>query len=135
MKKRLKKLLVAGAVLAVAGYGYWKLAVPEHRVAIRSELVMLGDLDGDHRWTQGDVKVLDAFLADPFSTPGALAWRVDLNQNGLIDEEDVRILHALVSAKGDPYAADASVAGRGAFPRPRELYRYLSVAEYHPRPP
>jgi hypothetical protein len=134
MKRRWKKLLLAAAVLAAAGYGYWRLAVPEHRVAIRSELVMLGDLDGDHRWAQGDLKVLDAFLADPFAMPGALAWRVDLNQNGLLDEEDLRILQALVSASGDPYAAEATVAGRGSFPRPRELYRYASVAEYHPRP-
>lgn len=132
MARRWKTLSLLAAVLAAAGYGYWRLTVPEHRVAIRSELVMLGDLDGDHRWTAGDLKALDSFLEDPFASSGSLAWRIDLNQNGLIDEEDVRILRTLVSANGDPYAAEASVPR--AFPRPRELYRYASLSEYHPRP-
>jgi hypothetical protein len=134
MKRRWKRLIVVLAALAVAGYGYWRLAVPEHRVAIRSELVMLGDLDGDHRWTEGDLKVLEAFLEDPFAMPGTLAWRVDLNQNGLIDDEDLRILRALVAAQGDPYAAEAACPRSSSFPRPRELYRYVSLTEYHPRP-
>ncbi len=133
MKRPWEKLLVAAALLMVAGYAYWRLAVPEHRVAIRSELVMLGDLDGDRRWTAGDLKVLDTFLADPLAKPGAAA-RIDLNQNGLVDEEDLGILGALVAAKGDPYAAQAASPVGTSFPRPRELYRYVSLAEYRPRP-
>ena len=51
---------------ATLGFAYWKLAIPTHRIETRSTLVMLGDLDGDHRWTGRDLKRLDAFLADPF---------------------------------------------------------------------
>jgi hypothetical protein len=125
----------AGAALvAAAGYAYWKLAIPEHRVAVESELVMLGDLDGDRRWSEGDLKALDAFLASPSRAPDAVARTLDLNRNGLLDEEDIGMLRALVASNGDPYAAEAAAPSRGAFPRPRELYAYLPVTEYRPRP-
>jgi hypothetical protein len=129
------RTLLAGAVAAAAiGYAYWKLAIPAHRAEVRSELVMLGDLDGDRRWTERDARALDAFVADPFAHPAELAWRIDLNQNGLIDDDDLRILRAL-SAAGDPYATLEESRARGAaFPRPRELYRYLPVTEYRARP-
>jgi len=132
--RRWQRWFAAVAVPAAAGYGYWKLAVPEHRVAVRSELVMLGDLDGDGRWTEGDLRALDGFLKAPFAAPDGLAWNLDLNRNGLVDAEDLGILRALVAAKGDPYAAEAAGSSEGPFPRPRELYRYLSVSEYRPRP-
>lgn len=132
---RWKRLLLAAAFLAVLGYAYWKLAIPIHRLDVRSELIMLGDLDGDHLWATGDVQALDVFLEDPFAAPDALVFRIDVNQNGLIDEEDVSILRALVAAGGDPYAAEAAARAKNEqFPRPRELYRYASVAEYRPRP-
>lgn len=131
--RRWHRLLVGAAMVAAAAYGYWRLAVPRHRVSIRSELVMLGDLDGDRRWSEADLAALDAFLLDPFAAPDALAWALDLNQNQLLDEEDLRILRALVLAHGDPYAAE-STAPAGTFPRPRELYRYVSLSEYRARP-
>jgi hypothetical protein len=123
------------SIVGLLGYLYWKLAIPIHRIDVRSELIMLGDLDGDHQWTAGDTKVLDAFLQNPFAAPDLLACQVDLNQNGLIDEEDVIILHALVAAGGDPYAAeDSARVEHEPFPRPRELYLYVPVAEYRSRP-
>jgi hypothetical protein len=131
---RWKWLAASAALLVAAGVGYWKLAIPKHRVPIESELVMLGDLDGDRRWSEGDLRALDAFLEAPFRASDSLAWSLDLNQNGLVDEEDLRILRALVAANGDPYAAEARGSGGGAFPRPRELYRYRSLSEYRPRP-
>ncbi len=131
---RWQKLLVAATALAAGGYAYWRLAVPEHRVAITSELVMLGDLDGDRHWTARDLEDLGAYVDDPFAVSDAVVWRLDLNQNGLIDEEDLGILRALVAAKGDPYVAEAARARGSPFPRPRELYRYASTAEYRPRP-
>ena len=128
-------LLVAACVLAALGYAYWKLAIPVHRVEIRSELIMLGDLDGDRKWTSEDLIRLDAFLSDPFRTSDEIVRQIDMNQNGLIDLEDLSILRALVSSAGDPYAAEEKARSAGAvFPRPRELYRYVSAAEYHQRP-
>ncbi|MCM3878173.1 MAG: hypothetical protein NEA02_17380 [Thermoanaerobaculia bacterium] len=133
--KKWNRLLLALCVVGAISYAYWKLAIPIHRVEIRSELVMLGDLDGDHRWTASDLTTLHPILKDPFSAPDDVARRIDLNQNGLIDEEDLGILRALVSSAGDPYAAEDKARSEGTpFPRPRELYRYVPVAEYLPRP-
>lgn len=130
-----RSALVVAVVLAAAGWAYWKFAIPTHRVEVRSELIMLGDLDGDRRWASGDLAVLDAFLDQPFGANAAIAWRLDLNRNGLLDGEDLGFLRALVSAAGDPYAAEKAAHDRGAdFPRPREFYRYVPASEYRPRP-
>jgi len=133
--RRLQTAALVAVSLAAAGLAYWKFAIPTHRVVVRSELIMIGDLDGDHRWSSGDLVVLDAFLAAPFQDDDAVAWRLDLNRNGLLDEEDLGILRALVAAGGDPYTAEKTAHDRGAvFPRPRELYRYVPAAEYRLRP-
>ncbi len=128
-------MALAGAVLGAVGYAYWKYAIPTHHVEIRSALVMLGDLDSDNRWTAGDLTILDRFLQDPFAAPDDLAGRLDLNQNGVTDAEDLDILRALMEAGGDPYGAEASAKAAGRpFPRPRECYSYEAAQEYHPRP-
>ena len=130
-----KRLLLVVFALGVLGFAYWKLVIPTHRIGAHFQLIMFGDLDGDHRWAAGDLKMLDSFLNDPFSAPATVALQLDLNQNGLIDEEDIRILHALIAAGGDPYAAEDCARTKGeTFPRPRELYRYVSLAEYRARP-
>jgi hypothetical protein len=123
---RWTKLTLLAATLAAAGYAYWKLAIPKHRVAVRSELVMLGDLDGDHRWTAADLKILKGWRADPYAADARSAWKLDLNRNGLVDAEDLRLLEVLVAAGGDPYSAEeAARASDQPFPRPRELYRFV----------
>jgi hypothetical protein len=133
--KKWNRSLMAICALGVLGFAYWKLAIPTHRVETHSTLIMLGDLDGDHRWTGADLNTLDLFLKDPFAFPDTVALQIDMNQNGLIDEEDIKIVRALVASGGDPYAAEESARGKGEpFPRPRELYRYVSLAEYRPRP-
>lgn len=133
--KKWNRLLLALCVVGAIGYTYWKFAIPIHRLEIRSELVMLGDLDGDRRWTASDLTALDVILKDPFAAPDGVGRRIDMNQNGLIDEEDLSILRALAASAGDPYAAEDTARSKGRpFPRPRELYRYVSVAEYLPRP-
>jgi hypothetical protein len=133
--KNMNRLILIACILGAIGYAYWKLVIPTHHVEVRSQLVMMGDLDDDHHWTKNDLKILDAFLHDPFSMTASLACHIDMNQNGLIDGEDLDILRSLVSAKGDPYAAeDAALAAGKPFPRPRECYRYISVMEYHARP-
>jgi hypothetical protein len=130
-----RRTLAAVAILAGCGYAYWKFAIPVHRVELRSELIMLGDLDGDRRWTSGDLQRLESFLREPFTSPDELVRRIDINQNGLIEEEDLHILRALVVSGGDPYAAEEKArAGGLVFPRPRELYRYVALAEYQARP-
>lgn len=129
------QLILITCILGAAGYAYWKLAIPVHRVDIRSELIMLGDLDGDRRWTAADLGALDAFHREPFATPVEVACRLDMNWNGLIDEEDLEILRMLVASAGDPYSALETSRVRGIpFPRPRELYRYVQVQEYRERP-
>lgn len=132
---RRRRAVILAAAAAAAGWAYWKFAIPTHRVEVHSELVILGDLDGDSRWGTGDLAVLDAFLANPFAERDAVAWRLDLNRNGLLDEEDLGLLRALVAAGGDPYASEKTARDRGAvFPRPRELYRYVPASEYRTRP-
>jgi hypothetical protein len=127
MKLRMRLLVIGAAVIGLA-YTYWKLAIPMHRVEARSELVMLGDLNGDGRWSHSDLSPMETALENPSSATDRVAFRLDINQNGLIDEEDVAVLRALVRAHGDPYAAHEAATASEAFPRPRELYRYVSEA-------
>ncbi len=127
--------LAVVVLLALGGLAYWKFAFPVHRIGARSELIMLGDLDGDHHWTAQDVAAFAAWAADPSAGSEALAGRLDLNQNGRIDLEDCHLLQALAEAGGDPYAAEETARARGArFPRPREFYRYRTVDEFQQRP-
>lgn len=133
--KRWGWALSTAVLLTTAGFAYWKYVIPTHRVTLHSELVMLGDLDGDRRWTSADLKVLDTILQNPSSASDRLMSQMDLNQNGMLDEEDIAILRALVGAGGDPYTAEEAARKRGeSFPRPRELYRYFNLAEYRARP-
>ena len=133
--KKWKKLALAASIAGALGLAYWQFAIPTHRVEIQSELVMLGDLDADHRWTTDDLKSIENASHGLSMLSDDLAWRVDLNQNGLIDDEDIKILRALVSASGDPYAAEKLASSKQlAFPRPRELYRYASTSEFRSRP-
>lgn len=132
---KLKVFLFAALILCALGLAYWKFAIPVHRVDIRSELVMLGDLDGDHRWTAADLGKLADFLEDPFAAPDSVALGLDLNNNGLIDSDDLAILRALVAANGNAYTAEEKARAHGSvFPRPRELYRYIPSGEYLSRP-
>ncbi|MBI3886574.1 MAG: hypothetical protein HY302_12720 [Opitutae bacterium] len=134
MKTPLKLSIIALSVGLFAA-AYWKLAIPVHRFAVHSELLMLGDLDGDHKWTVRDVDCLDNFTRAPSLVADEKVWKLDLNQNGLIDSEDVRLLQALVAADGDPYVSEETARGRREIcPRPREFYRYVTLAEYRPRP-
>jgi hypothetical protein len=134
MKKRNRVLLVLCLLSAVA-IAYWKFGVPTHRVDIRSELVMLGDLDGDNRWSGKDLDSLDIITKNPFAQPSNIVWRIDMNQNAMIDEEDIEILRSLVAANGDPYVAgEKARLKHESFPRPRELYRYILASEHRPHP-
>ena len=73
-----KRLLLILCLAGALGAAYWKFAIPTHRIDIRSELVMLGDLDYDRRWTAADLAELDVMLAHPFEVPASIAWRNDM---------------------------------------------------------
>jgi hypothetical protein len=129
------RLLLVLCLFCGLGYAYWKFAIPTHRITVSSELVMLGGLNGDSRWTATDMATLDTTLKNLFAAPKSIILRIDMNQNGMIDEEDLSILRSLVVANGDPYIAEEKARLENKFfPRPRELYRYVSVAEYRTRP-
>lgn len=134
MKPRYRLLLII-CLISSLGYSYWKFAIPTHRIGISSELVMLGDLDGDHHWTAADLGKLAAILKNPAAAQNSIVWRMDMNQNGMIDIEDLSILRTLIAEGGDPYEAEEKTRNRGVqFPRPRELYRYVTTSEYRSRP-
>ncbi len=108
--------------------------LPLYRVGSRSELVMLGDFNGNRRWDQKDREMLQSLLANPFQCRVKDCLKADLNNDGRLDAEDLMILEQL-SAIGNPYETEAKAVEAGKpFPRPRELYRYVSPQDYVNRP-
>jgi len=127
----MKKLMRAGFVflglaIGIAIMMIWYL--PTNRVRIHSELVMLGDLNGDHSWDQSDSEKLGQLLENPFLQDPFAFYKADVNRNGRFDDEDVAFLMHIYEAQ-NPYEARNAVEGR-AFPYPRELYRYIPSSEY-----
>ena len=120
-------LIVAGAT---AIYFY----LPVKRFDVTSELIMLGDLNGDRQWDQEDETHLAAVLDAPFQWDNLSLQKIDVNRNDAIDPEDLFILDLLYRFN-DPYAAlDGARAEGHPFPRPRELFKYLPRTEYISRP-
>lgn len=127
------KIPLVLAVAVLLFYGYRQL-LPVYRVGYHSELVMLGDFDGDHRWTTADRGMLQSLLATPYTHSPLECMKVDVNGNDRLDAEDLDILNRLFLNR-DPYAAEAQAIKAGvSFPRPRELYRYVSSQDYINRP-
>ncbi len=129
------KLKIALTILLLtAALGLAYLYLPVNRVAITSELVMLGDLNHDNQWDLRDAETLSDVLADPFRSDRRTMLKIDVNRNDLIDEEDVSFLEHLYQFS-DPYIAEQTAEERGGdFPRPRELFKYLPTYEYVQRP-
>ena len=104
--------------------------LPLYRVGSRSELVMLGDFNGNRRWDQKDREMLQSLLANPFQCRVKDCLKADLNNDGRLDAEDLMILEQL-SAIGNPYETEAKAVEAGKpFTRPRELYRHVSPQAY-----
>lgn len=119
------------AVVAMAGAYFY---LPVNRVGISAELIMLGDLNDDNRWDGNDRKALHAVLTNPFLTDSLTLLKMDLNRNGLIDDEDLLFLDTIYQFP-DPYIAEQNAKADGtSFPRPRELFKYLPTYEYIQRP-
>jgi hypothetical protein len=133
MKKMFKMItVIIGIVIVTVLITY--SSIPVNKIGIHSELVMLGDLNGDNKWDGDDAEKLDQFLLEPFSFSAGDAIKVDVNRNGLIDDEDIQILRKLYSGS-DPYILESkSFASGRVFPRPREFFKYIPRTEYLKRP-
>jgi hypothetical protein len=133
MPKWLSRTVLFLAVTLILLFA-WRWVLPLYRVGVRSELVMLGDFNGDKKWSQPDRELLPALLANPFQHSARDNIKADLNHDGRLDAEDLTILEQLV-ATGDPYDTETKAFDAGKpFPRPRELYRYVSPQDYVNRP-
>ncbi|TAL39871.1 MAG: hypothetical protein EPN93_00340 [Spirochaetes bacterium] len=128
--KRIIYPVIAAAAIVLIVY----FTIPVNRVNIHSQLIMLGDLNGDNRWDEMDRSLLVDFIEDPFSFDSLTALKTDANRNGFTDEEDIALLNHLYGS-GDPYEACTNFPRTsGIFPRPRELFRYIPTTEYIQRP-
>jgi len=133
MKKTGRIVIVFLLGTGVAGLTAYRM-LPVYRTGVHSQLVMLGDLNGDHRWDEKDAAALRRILEDPFSCPVLDAVKVDANRNGRLDSEDLEFLQRLYRC-GDPYVAETeAIREAHAFPRPREWFRYIPDTEYVKRP-
>lgn len=119
-------LIIIGIVSATIMY------LPVNRVRISSELIMLGDMNDDQKWTESDLDELDDFLKNPFKHSKLKQLKTDINKNGLLDDEDIIFLRHLYRYQ-NPYVARQE-AKLHQFPQPRELYRYLPTYEYIQQP-
>jgi len=125
-------VLIFATALILAFVIRWLL--PLYRVGVRSQLVMLGDFNSNKRWDQTDRDLLQSLLEKPFERSIRDSIKADLNSDGRLDGEDLAIMDQLV-ASGDPYEAETRAGDVGKpFPRPRELYRYVSPQDYVNRP-
>ncbi len=129
MKQPLKYSLIVVCLLALVAVEIYR-TLPVERIDLRSQLIMLGDLNGDNAWNKSDSVVLGRILQDPFNSDNLTLVRIDVNRNQMIDAEDTSFLSRLYSCS-DPYAAqESAISEHVAFPRPRELFKYLPEYEY-----
>jgi hypothetical protein len=133
MSKPLKIILVIVAfsiLTIISTYIYF----PINRVGITSELIMLGDLNNDNTWDDKDNHKLQESLANPFFSSSLSQLKIDINKNGLIDDEDLTFLKSIYKFT-NPYIAEQETNSNGSyFPKPRELFKYLPKSEYIQRP-
>lgn len=123
-------------LIVAAGFLFlcYRRLLPVYRVSYHSDLVMLGDFNGDHQWSDTDRGTLWPILANPYAHEPLESIKIDLNKNGILDSEDLEFLERLFK-NGDPYKAESQAIQEGKpFPRPRELYRYFSSQDYLNRP-
>ncbi|MBE0582980.1 MAG: hypothetical protein IH612_04380, partial [Desulfofustis sp.] len=128
-RKVLCSLQVVLVVATISAFALYRKA-PSSKVEITSTLIMLGDLDGDNSWSSADQTLLNKVVAKPYAVDVLTRYKTDVNKNGRIDLEDLRVL-AVLFAEADPYKAEAVSHDLGlSFPRPRELFIYLPDHDY-----
>jgi len=93
--KRLWQLTLILVVLIAIGITGLYFYLPVKRVDVTSDLIMLGDLNGDRKWDGKDETRLTAVLAKPFQCDTVLIQLIDVNRNDAIDPEDLAILERL----------------------------------------
>ncbi|MDT8287110.1 MAG: hypothetical protein RQ748_08390 [Elusimicrobiales bacterium] len=129
------RVIVWGALAAALLISIVYFTLPVNRVDMRSRLVMLGDFDGDNRWTAADAAELDRIAADPFALPPGTAWLADADHDGALTPSDLALLRGIYAAEGDAYKArETALAAGRTFPYPREFFRYVPDSEYVQRP-
>jgi hypothetical protein len=125
-------LIVIVLLISAMSISYFYL--PVNRVGISSELIMLGDLNNDNQWDETDRKELSQMQASPFISSALTQLKVDIDKNGIIDDEDLLLLNHIYNYP-NPYVAEQKAEQNGLlFPRPRELFKYLPTYEYIQRP-
>lgn len=123
--------VLAAGVLLFLGYRHM---LPIHRAEYHSKLIMLGDFEEDRNWDKEDLALMRQLCANPFARPAREGFLADLNGDGRLDAEDFEIMERLC-ASGDPYLAEAQAKELDRpFPKPRELFRYVSSRDYLNRP-
>lgn len=133
MKKIYSIFIISFLILAALGI-YIYLAFPTVRIPITAELIMLGDLNEDNRWDKQDDIILTGFMRTPHAYSDRVAFKVDVNHNSLIDNEDIDILRHLYKVENPYQAAGSYKKGSEAYPRARELFKYHPRNEYLQRP-
>ncbi len=133
MKKTLRVIAIVVFLMAIGAVAIYRF-LPVQRVDVSSDLIMLGDLNGDRAWNGQDEAQLAVVLGQPFAVTADDLHMIDVNRNDAIDSEDLLILNRLYRL-GDPYVALEQARGAGIpYPRPRELFKYLPRTEYVSRP-
>lgn len=123
-------IILALSIFSIVSYR----TLPAVRFGAEAELVMLGDLNNDEVWDAKDLNILNDFLLNPFLADDSIAFKIDVNCNDNIDEEDLVFLKALYKYS-DPYKSEKIFSEQGKiFPKPREFYRYIPKTEYIQRP-
>ena len=133
MNKSIKIIFLIIIIMATAA-GIIFYTIPVKRINISSSLTMLGDLNDDKKWDQQDKILLEKILKNPFSYDRMQAIKIDVNLNGYIDEEDIDILTQIYEIKNPYIAQQKAIENKKQFPRPRELFKYISSTEYIQRP-
>lgn len=132
--QRFLKYTASVLLLIVAIAVSRSLFLPTVRVAPDSQLIMLGDLNNDNKWSQEDLALLKNFFSAPFSFPTSTAFLIDINNDGQTNGQDIQILEYLY-ASGNPYSARDKAAADGVtLPMPREMFVYIPESEYLVRP-
>ncbi len=131
---RFLKYIVTVLLLLVVIVASRTLFLPTVRIAPDSQLIMLGDLNNDKKWSNVDLALLRRFYSTPFSFPASTAFLIDIDHDGQINNQDLQILEYLY-ASGNPYSARDQAAADGVIlPMPREMFVYIPESEYLVRP-